>query len=79
MMTPEQEATLNIAIMQTDEIFNARVTEVLFKIMRGKEFAEQVQILAGQVAENRIHSFKMKLVQNIEYQKNLANIIRETY
>ena len=43
-MTPEQEATLNIAIMQTDEIFNARVTEVLFKIMRGKEFAEQVQI-----------------------------------
>lgn len=79
MMTPEQEAALNIAIMQTDEIFNARVTEALFKIMRGKEFTEQVQTLAEQVAANRVHSFKMNLAQNIEYQRNLAHIIRETY
>ena len=79
MMTPEEEATLNVAIMQPDEIFNARVAEALFKIMRGKEFTDYVLMHAEQVAQTRIHDFKHRLAQNIEYQKNLPSIIRETY
>ena len=78
MMTPE-EATLNIAIMQTDEIFNARVAVALSKIMQGREFTERVTMLAEQVASQRLHSFKASLATNLEHQKNLSTIIRDTW
>ena len=79
MMTPEEEATLNVAIMQPDEIFNARVAEALSMIMQGRGFTERVMMLAEQVASQRLHSFKASLATNLEHQKNLSTIIRDTW
>jgi tartrate dehydratase alpha subunit/fumarate hydratase class I-like protein len=60
-MTPEEEATLNVAIMQTEEIFNERVKQAVMNmmLMANSDVNLHIRRMAAHEANNAA-SYKVK-------------------
>ena len=73
------EAIMNVSIMQTEEMFNARVRHVVESLIIGDE---NIRRELRSLATGRVDAFKNNLVANLQtsgVEKSLAHIIRDTY
>ena len=70
MMTPEEQAVMDMSLFQTDKIFRDRVKDVLVELLRDDG---NIKSMVEYVANHRLQSFKQNLADS------LSNAVRNTY
>lgn len=63
MMTPEEEAVMNIELFKTEELFRDRVRAVMLELLRDDS---EINNTIENVANRRISTFKESLLRNIQ-------------
>jgi hypothetical protein len=68
--TPEEEAVMNMALFQTEEMFNERVKAALVKMLA---YDTQIHQQVEAIAQRRLMAFKENLA------RSMAGAVRTSY
>lgn len=70
MMTPEEEAVMNMELFKTEEIFRERVQEVITKELNNNAsfLCSTIRDVADRIAQQKVRMFKDELARAFESQ-----------